>query len=484
MNRFTVCRDMFVKTLGISTKRVNTALKKSRVLDLKDNRGKHQHHKRLSEMKKEEVKAHINKIPRYKSHYRRTQTDREYLPTDMTLEKMYNLYKSENNSPVSFSYYRRIFYTEFNITRKPLKKDTCNKCDTFSAKSAASNIVSDVENFNQQHYEHLEAAEKARKQMKEDFNEAKSNQLVETITFDLEKTLPMPKIPTNIIFYKRQIWLYNLGIHTATTNKVHCFIWPEGVAGRGSQEVGSCLKKFIDLYLGPEIKEIRFWCDSCGGQNRNIKICLLLKHALHNHRTLNKITINFLESGHSFLPNDADFSDIEKAIKFQQRLYGPEDYANVMRSCRKKNAITVNTMTTNDFLSSSTLEKMIVNRKTDIIGQKVNWLLVRKIKIEKERPFSLFFKFSHNDDEQFTEVDLKPKVKGKPQLSLTTDLELSWPTGKPMSTPKLNDIKSIMHLIPENEQNFFTSLLANDAIIDDVDGYDGDVDFEFETESE
>lgn len=47
---------------------------------------------------------------------------------------------------------------------------------------------------------------------------------------------------------------------------------------------------------------------------------------------------------------------------------------------------------------------MIVNRKTDIIGQKVNWLLVRKIKIEKERPFSLLFKLSHQDDEQFIKL--------------------------------------------------------------------------------
>jgi hypothetical protein len=78
------------------------------------------------------------------------------------------------------------------------------------------------------------------------------------------------------------------------------------------------------------------WADSCGGQNRNIKITLLLKSALENHPSLEKIYIRFLVSGHTFLPNVSDFSDIECALKHQQRLYMPEDYMRVMSSCRIK----------------------------------------------------------------------------------------------------------------------------------------------------
>jgi len=33
------------------------------------------------------------------------------------------------------------------------------------------------------------------------------------ITFDLQKTLPLPKLSTNVAPYLRQLWLYNLGIH-------------------------------------------------------------------------------------------------------------------------------------------------------------------------------------------------------------------------------------------------------------------------------
>lgn len=477
MNNTAVCRDMFVKTLGVSTKRINTSLKKSRHLDLKDHRGQHHNHRKMPEDKKNEVRDHIRKIPKYKSHYRRGETDKEYLPPHMTLELMYSLYKSEHTHPVSLSSYKQIFYGEFNITRKTLKKDTCNKCDAFTAKLSATSEA-DSNAIKEDHDQHLKSAEDARSKMKKDFTLAKEDPSVETLTFDLEKTLPMPRIPTNIIFYKRQLWLYNLGIHTAKNDKGYCFIWAEGTAGRGAQEVGSCLNKFVDLQEG--IQDIRMWSDSCGGQNRNIKLCLMIKHILHNHPTLRRISLNFLVSGHSFLPNDSDFGDIEKALKFQQRLYIPQDYINVIKNCKKKNPFIVTAMTKEDFKSSATLERMIVNRKKDVLGGKVNWLFVRKIKMEKEHPYSLFFRFSHNKDEEYTEIDLRPKQRGKQTLSLSSDLNLLWPEGKAISDLKLQNIQEIMHLIPEGEQDFYKNLCGSEEVIDDIDGFDGEVDFDFE----
>lgn len=52
------------------------------------------------------------------------------------------------------------------------------------------------------------------------------------------------------------------------------------------------------------------FCNSCGGQNRNIKIILMLKACLEAHSSLEEITIKYLVPGHTFLPNDTDFSDV------------------------------------------------------------------------------------------------------------------------------------------------------------------------------
>lgn len=94
----------------------------------------------------------------------------------------------------------------------------------------------------------------------------------------------------------------------------------------------------------------------------------MLRHILSIHPSLKKITLKFLVSGHSFLPNDADFSDIEKALKYQQRIYTPEEYINVMKTCRK-NKLETHRMHKVDFLGTSNFEKNITNRKVDITGR-------------------------------------------------------------------------------------------------------------------
>ena len=117
----------------------------------------------------------------------------------------------------------------------------------------------------------------------------------ETLTFDLQKTLPLLRIPTNIVYYKRQIMMYNCGVHSGKTNKGHLYVWVEATAGRGAQEVGSCLKKHA-MENCPGIEDLVLWSNHCGGQNRNIKITLMLKHILANHPTLKKITLKFMIS--------------------------------------------------------------------------------------------------------------------------------------------------------------------------------------------
>ena len=68
---------------------------------------------------------------------------------------------------------------------------------------------------------HKRKAEKAYQVLKEDTALAKASNDVDTITFDLEQSLPTPVLTTNIVFYKRQLWTYNLGIHDFQSLHVH-----------------------------------------------------------------------------------------------------------------------------------------------------------------------------------------------------------------------------------------------------------------------
>lgn len=233
--------------------------------------------------------------------------------------------------------------------------------------------------------------------MNSDFEDARNMSTIECLTFDLEKTLPLPRIPTNVAFYKRQLWLYNSGIHSASNDIGHCYIWVEGEAGSGAQEVGSCLIKYIQTKLRPTVEHLILWSDCCGGQNRNIKIVLMLKALLNSHDTLKVITMRFLESGHTFLPNDTDFSKIETALKHYQRIYTAEEYISIIKKCKKRKPLQVYKMNKADFYSTEKLEKNTTNRKKFTDKTKVNWIKTKEIRIEKEKVFSIFMKPSLED---------------------------------------------------------------------------------------
>lgn len=483
INDVTVCKPFFLQTLRISSGKVDLAIKSmKRTEGVKDLRGIGGGKNKISEQKHQEVTTHIQSFPKYKSHYARETTNAMFLRSDTTLPIMYDLYKQEVMSPVSFSKYKHIFLTCFNLKRKPLKKDTCNTCDRLNILEK-SGTQQQQDMYQKQKESHLKSAEESRMLLKSDRMRAKDDNNLEVLCFDLEKTLPLPRIPTNVVFYKRQLWLYNMGIHTSKNNKGHCYVWLEGDAGRGAQEVGSGL--FRHIMNDPDMQDCKsliLWSDSCGGQNRNIKIVLMLKAILDVHPSLTKITLRFLTSGHSFLPNDTDFGDIECALKLQQRLYSPNDYINIMRGCRRKNPLIVHRMEREHFYGTGRLEKAIVNRKSDIRNNKINWFKFKEIEMQKEKPFSIFVK-SNDFQSEAQEINIQRK-RGRPsetRENFNEYLDQLWPNGKAISTKKLDDLKFLLPFIPKDDQKFYKKLIGDPNLEEDIDGFNIEtLDFEVE----
>jgi hypothetical protein len=79
---------------------------------------------------------------------------------------------------------------------------------------------------------------------------AKEDGSIACLSFDFEQNLPLPHIPTNDIFYLRQLWVYVFGIHDCATNEASMFVWPESIAHRGSNEVVSCLHQYLQALRG------------------------------------------------------------------------------------------------------------------------------------------------------------------------------------------------------------------------------------------
>jgi len=55
------------------------------------------------------------------------------------LKMMYNLYKNDSSSPVSFYIFQEVFNKQFNLHFHAPISDSCKKCDTFNMKLKFSN---------------------------------------------------------------------------------------------------------------------------------------------------------------------------------------------------------------------------------------------------------------------------------------------------------------------------------------------------------
>jgi len=138
------------------------------------------------------------------SHYsRKKNPNRKYLSPTLIIYKMYGMYKewceSNNFKAVSQHFYRLTFNTRFNLGFGSPRSDTCSVCDAGKDD------------------EHERRARLAFEAERVDKVVARGDSKIVYATFDLQKTLPLPKLSTSISFYLRQVWLYNCGVHLITS---------------------------------------------------------------------------------------------------------------------------------------------------------------------------------------------------------------------------------------------------------------------------
>lgn len=166
---------------------------------------------------------------------------------------MFSLYEekclAEGRAPQKEHYYRYIFNTKFNLHFFIPKKDTCKRCDIFKIKINNPELTTEEKNkIKCDHELHLRKAELARENMKKDTEESKVNTDTYTCTIDLQKALPFPVLTVSDAYYKRNLYCYNLGVHDLQKDTGYFYTWDETMAGRGSQEISSCVIKHLQIH--------------------------------------------------------------------------------------------------------------------------------------------------------------------------------------------------------------------------------------------
>jgi len=312
---------MFQSVYGVTRGKIDLLIQKKKfsdsgTLQQLDNRGRHEPHNKMTE-EKEEMRNHIEKYPKYQSHYSRRHTNKFYLQCHLNIKKLYEEYKLEKNGNKCGSY--DLFKEVFNKTGYKFKKpklDTCKTCDTFVLQIKQCNDNQQKILLQQQHETHKKLADLGYMQKKEDKINALASNNIRVLVFDLEQVLDTPALSTNVSFYKRLLSTFNLTIRDCSENEgTECYMWHEAIGGRGSNDIASCLYQKI-LNLPNNVNHIITYSDTCGGQNRNINMAAMLSLVTASSSTLQIIDQKFLLPGHTHLECDVDHAKIERAKKF------------------------------------------------------------------------------------------------------------------------------------------------------------------------
>lgn len=188
------------------------------------------------------------------------------------------------------------------------------------------------------------------------------------------QNLPLPHIPSNPVFFSRQLWYYAFGIHDFETNAATMYSYHEGQARKGTNEVTSMLLHYLNNIDLP-CRNLILFSDGYRGQNKNYVMLHFLYMLMHIG------TYIFAIRGHSYLPNDQDFSLIEKKKRLIGRAAVPGNWDKIFTNARENpspfNLAKVDTDYVYDIRSAT--EKSILKHAKPAVKIKD----VRMIKIEK-----------------------------------------------------------------------------------------------------
>ena len=317
--------------------------------------------------------------------------------------QMYSLYVKQcnDNSAVAVKehVYRDIFNFDFNLSFKLPRSDTCQVCDQATSENTESNTPVVI---------HKLKAQAAYDRLKQDRQRAREDPSLKTIVFDLQQALLTPMIPTEVVFYMRQLWTYNLGVHNCSDESATMMLWPENMASRGADEIASCLLKYFRLNIEEGQRHLIAYSDSCSGQNKNSTIVSLwLYLILIGH--FDRIEHKFLLPGHTYLPVDSDFGVIEKKKRTTQHVYTLSDWCALVASARRQTPFSVVEMEPQDFRCITELSTCFTNRKVTVSKQKIAFRKIMWLSFEKERPYEFRLKYSHNEIEAWQVVNMRKR---------------------------------------------------------------------------
>ena len=331
----------------------------------------------------------------------------------------------------------------------------CGLCDSFYKGSKHEQEY--LHDKFQPHVQEKDEVRKIKATLKVD---AQQNKKLRVATLDLEQVIYLPRTNRSEVFYKRRLSCYNFTIYALDTKLCTCYLWHEGIAGRGSNEIASHLHDFLAEADLDGIEEVSLFSDGCAGQNKNTIVLSMLLWFVQHTEHVKQITLHFYETGHGQYEGDSVHSTIERSLKRAGNLYVPSQLETVIRLARKNpyNVIVVQKSDVRDWKSYSRQIGILRVHET-VDGEKLDWTKIKQVRVNCNNPETLFVKMSHLEKE-YGEVKLNRRRTGEDLQCTSTPIPVT--NGPKMPRPKFEDLMGLcdnnLPVIPKEHWSFYKSL--------------------------
>ncbi len=275
---------------------------------------------------------HIQTFTCRASHYgRRGAPGRKYLPSDLSVKRMHELFDQQNHDLVSYSLYYTVFRQHFNLGFGHPATDACSSCTRFQLRVKDPSLTEEEKCSESASY----ILHRRRARVFYDLLGKVDHDSV-TLCFDMMQNLTLPRTPIGQAYYSRQLHLYVFGvvIHHGKGSKpavddVHLYTWMEHENRKGSNMTASDLDHCLRQQLSGVVhrtQRLRLFSDSCFGQNKNINLLSMLFALMKEAFPRISAEYVFPIRGHSFLPVDRVFGRIEQQVRKKDTILMPEEY--------------------------------------------------------------------------------------------------------------------------------------------------------------
>ncbi|KAM9332804.1 uncharacterized protein KZ484_017945 [Pholidichthys leucotaenia] len=466
-----VCKTFFLLTLGFhpeNDRQIASAIGNTTSSNLSPPQDDGLKHVPVNKLDMAPIYEHIESFSPTINHYRyKHAPDRRYLPSDLSIQMMYQDYKANKAPKCSYETYRRAL-KEKNVTITKLGEKECEHCLNQQFHMEAEHRVrfetstdiciregNAIPNcLTCQIWErHKKRAEKGSYHYKSDADKHQPDDLSIRIV-DLQKIIMLPRMPgvKATVFTKRISAFYEtfatVGKKSPLRRKNISIIWHEGIAGRNAEEAASA---YVSALLQErDIKHAIYWVDNCTAQNKNWCLLTALVTMVNNSKTaLEDVTLKYFEPGHTFVSADSFHCGVEKEMKKQSAgVLDFEDFRNVIAS---SNAGKVNVVE----LRSENILAWKAGHSLDKLKKAPHLSDMAVIQLRRGSR-DMFFKLSH-DEEEFVQLDF---LVNKMTLEFPGQLR---PGDKGIEKQKKFDIVSkLCPLMPPNRRQFWENLAEED----------------------